>query len=426
MGDFKEEEALAYKGFQVSLLLYRDFWKLIDPHKFCSTPLDVTKGRATADQTLMLAKDAPPTSAAHVKTYKVRFGTNDLLTSGQNIINASGVYVLVISNCGQFAAASLEGEVVVRNAYGYLPGLEFHKKPFYGWLSLGYLGMASFWAWLSFKWQSELFRIHHCIFGVMVLSTLESITWYAFLVHWNAGGYMNQVAFVFAVFVTTLKSSFSYTLALVASLGWGLTKPHLDGSTICKVIVLALLFVVLDFTRQMVIFFHRSKIIPLTFLYVIIAPLASVCVVMYCWIFSALGKLIESLKESGQTDKLQHFERLSGLLTVAVIAASIVVVIEIADLSNSVSTRWHYQWFLSDGASHCLFFASWQQWLTSGSPMRIANVMPTRSKLVWTTRTTRTIIHPRQRRSVNHKTTTSSRELPRCLTHVLAVYIRAK
>ena len=44
----------------------------------------------------------------------------------------------------------------------------------------------------------------------------------------------HRFVFVLAILATVVKSIFSYMLVLVASLGWGVTRPYLDQPTILK------------------------------------------------------------------------------------------------------------------------------------------------------------------------------------------------
>merc|ERR1711862_34506 len=59
-----------YHSIQLSLIRYKDFWNLIDPHQFCSTGLDVNNGRATeVDQ--LLVNRSPGRADAFVYTRSV-------------------------------------------------------------------------------------------------------------------------------------------------------------------------------------------------------------------------------------------------------------------------------------------------------------------------------------------------------------------
>merc|ERR1719335_1143934 len=135
-------------------------------------------------------------------------------------IRRTGVYILVFSNCGDFADASVTSDIVVKNSYGFLPGNEYHKLPFYGWLLCIYLGCAAIWTFFSARWWKELLSIHHCISAVILFGLCESLLWYILYQQWNATGAPNEPLRVLAILASALKSVYTYMLVLVAALGW--------------------------------------------------------------------------------------------------------------------------------------------------------------------------------------------------------------
>lgn len=51
----------------------------------------------------------------------------------------------------------------------------------------------------------------------------------------NKTGTRGKFLFVLSILLTVVKSTFSYLLVLVASLGWGVTRPYLDAQVILKI-----------------------------------------------------------------------------------------------------------------------------------------------------------------------------------------------
>jgi len=347
-----------YMGIQLSILPYRDFWNLIKPDKFCSSPDDVPKGYADYPYQLLVDKPVGTNySDVNLYSYTVRFPAaanlhpNDLPVQ----VRSTGVYILVYSNCGDFSEATISGSVVVKNAYGFLPGNEYHKMPFYGWLSLIYAAMAVTWMALSLRWWRELFHIQYCIAAVILLGLVEAFTWWIFYNEWNHSGVRGRFLFIMAILSSVVKSVFSYMLVLVASLGWGVTRPYLDHRTIMKVQAVSFLYIVLDFIRESVLSFRHSHSLSLTFVLLCLLPVALLNGAIFYWIFTALSSLMETLKERRQNEKLLLFERLWTILVASLAIASLTLLFQIFDLSRSISIRWHYQWFFADGVSHILF-----------------------------------------------------------------------
>uniref|UniRef100_A0A7S1RZR3 GOST seven transmembrane domain-containing protein n=1 Tax=Alexandrium catenella TaxID=2925 RepID=A0A7S1RZR3_ALECA len=353
-----EKDLQSYEAVQLSMLPYRDFWKLIDPNKFCSTPNDVKAGWAEKVDQLLVRKQAGASySDVNMYVHTIHFA-GDSATQSKDVqvpVRATGVYILVYSNCGDFSDAAVTGSVIVKNSYGFLPGNEYHKMPFYGWLSLFYATMAVVWMALSLRWWRELFHIQYCIAAVILFGLVEAFLWWIFFNDWNHSGVRGRFLFIMAILSSVVKSVFSYMLVLVASLGWGVTRPYLDHRTIIKVQAVSFLYIVLDFIRESVLSFRHSHSLSLAFVLLCLLPVALLNGAIFYWIFTALSGLMETLRERRQHEKLLLFERLWKILVFALAVASLTLLFQIFDLSRSISIRWHYQWFFADGVSHILF-----------------------------------------------------------------------
>jgi hypothetical protein len=227
--------------------------------------------------------------------------------------------------------------------------------PFYGWLALVYAVLALTWMALSLRWWRELFTFHYCIAAVILLGLLEAFIWFVFYKDWNDSGLRSRILFIMAIMSTVVKSVYSYMLALVAALGWGVTRPYLDRSTLLKLQGLSVLYIILDFIRQTVLSFRHSHTLSVTFVLLCLLPVGLINGAIFYWIFSALASLMKTLKERKQTEKLRLFERLWTLIIVALTTASIALIFQIFDLSRSINIRWHYQWLFADAVSHTIF-----------------------------------------------------------------------
>eukprot|EP00747_Dinoflagellata_sp_TGD_P030829 gnl/TRDRNA2_/TRDRNA2_134894_c1_seq1.p1 gnl/TRDRNA2_/TRDRNA2_134894_c1~~gnl/TRDRNA2_/TRDRNA2_134894_c1_seq1.p1 ORF type:complete len:532 (+),score=102.35 gnl/TRDRNA2_/TRDRNA2_134894_c1_seq1:53-1597(+) len=357
-GTLKDEDMKEYGGIQLSIMRYKNFWELINPKKFCCAQADVASGQCKAKDQLMVRRP-PGVSESEVDIYKhtVRFP----LQAGEHPqdvkmnVRKTGVYILVLSNCGSFVDAVISGSVVVKNAYGFLPGNEYHKMPFYGWLLLIYGIMAVVWMLLTVRWWTETFNIQNCIAVVIFLGLVEAFLWYIFYNDWNSTGMRGKFLFVMAILSSVVKSIFSYMLVLVASLGWGVTRPFLDRQVILKIQAVSCVYIFLDFIRETVLSFRHSHSLSLAFVLLCLLPVSLLNGGIFYWVFTALSKLIESLKDRRQSEKLIVFQRLWKILLLALTVATATLLFQIFNLSRSISTRWKYQWFFADGVSHLLF-----------------------------------------------------------------------
>jgi len=344
-----------YKGIQLSIMKYTDFWNLINPKKFCCTWEDEQNGKCEKKDQLLVQKP-PGAKYQDVDVYSaaVGFGSAPLRDTKMSV-RRTGVYILVFSNCGDFSDATVGGSIVVKNAYGFLPGNEYHKMPFYGWLLLVYVALAVVWMVLSLRWWKELFNVQNCITAVIFFGLVEAFLWYIFFNDWNSTGVRGKMLFILSILSSVVKSIFSYMLVLVAALGWGVTRPYLDRQVILKIQAVCFLYIVLDFIRESVLSFRHSHSLSLAFVLLCLLPVSLLNGGIFYWVFTALSSLMETLRDRRQFEKLALFQRLWKILIFALTVATVTLLFQIFNLSRSITTRWKYQWLFADGVSHVLF-----------------------------------------------------------------------
>merc|ERR1712048_116044 len=177
---------------------------------------------------------------------------------------------------------------------------------------------------LSLRWWKELFNIQNCIAVVI------------FFNDWNATGVRGKFLFILAILFTVVKSTFTWVLVLVASIGWGVTRPYLDHQVILKIQVLCFFYIVLDFIREAVLSFRHSHSLSLMFVLLCLLPVSLLNGVIFYWVFTALSSLMETLKERRQSEKLALFERLWQILIFALVVATLTLLTQILQLSRAV------------------------------------------------------------------------------------------
>jgi len=345
-------------GIQLSLLRYEDFDDI--PKGFCCTRSDVDSGKCQKEGDVHLHdRDKDATDAKDVYKHSL-FPENELKGAKQwdeRVIKTSSVYVLLVSNCGRldFSDVTLSGDVIVRNPYGFLPGVDYPKLPFYGALAALYVFLSLVWGCLYFRFRETLFNIHRCIGAVLFFGCCEASLWTVHYNSWNSTGVRVWPVFVAAIWLSVLKCIFSYMLVFVGASGWGVTKPHLTRSEICKICIICFLFIGLDYTRRVVMAFRHSGQVPAMFLFLVLVPCAILNGGIYYSVFTALGESMEKLRAQKQTDKLALFVSLWRVLMVTLAVAGGTTVYEIFNVSTPVEERWRTEWILSDAVSHCLF-----------------------------------------------------------------------
>jgi len=346
-----------YQGLQLSIMPLRDFWKRISKDKFCG--LQQKPSAPSNSDTLLLQKPelvSPGDVFVYVATVPIRTTDDTTPPDATTLsIRSTGVYVLSISNCGDLNGGTISGTVIVKNAYGFLPGKDYYKMPFYGWLSLAYIFLAACWLIATLRHRNDVYAIQHCIGAVLLLGLLEAILWWVFYKNWNAAGHRGRYLFTLSVFASVSKSMFSYMLVLVASHGWGVTRPYLDPETTKMIKVLSISYIVLGTVKEVVMQFRAQYSLSVSFVLLCLVPVFAISGLIFWWIIRSLTLLIETLKERRQFDKLTQFERLWRLLVATAIMGAVILLVQTYEASHSVSLRWKVEWFWNDGLPHMIF-----------------------------------------------------------------------
>eukprot|EP00451_Oxyrrhis_marina_P044234 CAMPEP_0204440178 /NCGR_PEP_ID=MMETSP0470-20130426/82785_1 /ASSEMBLY_ACC=CAM_ASM_000385 /TAXON_ID=2969 /ORGANISM="Oxyrrhis marina" /LENGTH=292 /DNA_ID=CAMNT_0051439161 /DNA_START=1 /DNA_END=880 /DNA_ORIENTATION=- len=159
-----------------------------------------------------------------------------------------------------------------------------------------------------------------------------------------------------AIMFAVCKRSFSYLLALVASLGWGITRPYLEASVGRRVRLLACFFIVGDVVQQ--VFVPPRSTCESTWLIVaLVFPVALLKSAVFVWTYSALSSLLSELKHRGQTARLQLFQNLGTVLGCAVFVAAASMIHQMLAAEHPFETgTWTIAWISEDGVPHVLFF----------------------------------------------------------------------
>lgn len=266
-----DESLQNYRGLQLHLIRYEDLWHRLEVQRMCATKEDFSQGLSTAVDHLIIHKDgAQSLSDLSVYGYELRFVNAE--PDSTQVIRKPGVYFLVLSNCGNFDEATVSGEVIVKNSHGYLPANEYGKMPFYAIMTACTVVIFLFWALLCVRWWKVLFNVHMAIGVVALLGILESIGWFTYLFSWNEQGLESRLVFGLAIFLSVSRSTLSYMLVLSACLGWGVTKPILDGGTICRMTSLSVVYIALNVVREVVLADRHTQSVPVPFVILCLFP----------------------------------------------------------------------------------------------------------------------------------------------------------
>lgn len=350
-GSQTDAQLAGYAGLQLHLIRYEDMWKLVDTGKMCATAEDVTRGDSDAVDHLIVHK-VPGQSSNNVYGYQVNIGQES--APQKMTMLQHGVYFLVFSNCGSFDQAVVSGQVVVKNSHGYLPANEYGKMPFYAIMTAVTVVVFLIWSLICIRWWKVLFNIHLSIGSLCFVAILESIAWFVYLFSWNEGGAESVALFSISIFLSVSRNTLSYMLILSACLGWGVTKPLLDGGTICRMVSLSVVYISLNVVREVVLADRHTQSVPVPFVILCLLPVSCMNGGIFYWIFAALSNLMETLEAQGQSAKLGLFQKLWWVLVLAIAFAFVVLLAQIFIIAND-SSSWQYQWLVTDFAPQAGF-----------------------------------------------------------------------
>eukprot|EP00401_Gymnodinium_catenatum_P019051 CAMPEP_0117578418 /NCGR_PEP_ID=MMETSP0784-20121206/63997_1 /TAXON_ID=39447 /ORGANISM="" /LENGTH=270 /DNA_ID=CAMNT_0005378089 /DNA_START=112 /DNA_END=921 /DNA_ORIENTATION=+ len=224
---FYRDGACQYLGIQVSLVPYEDFWHIINPMHFCCSDDDAVDLGCTAQNLLLQNVSSQP--GFHFKPIPTRPHHSEIYVytvmgqepiDHQFRISSTGVYLLMVSNCGYEHPVTLSGSVIVRNSYGFLPGIWYPKKAFSGWLAVAYAMLTCAWALLMATWRQELFKIHACFIAVSIAGTARAVSWWVFLHDFNNVGIPSKHLWYGVMLVEGMDEALQNFLLLSASCGW--------------------------------------------------------------------------------------------------------------------------------------------------------------------------------------------------------------
>ncbi|KAJ3319069.1 hypothetical protein HDU93_003806, partial [Gonapodya sp. JEL0774] len=257
---------------------------------------------------------------APIRTVNYKFRSDPSVILPKTVtyaVNVTGYYcVAAISTTDDFDETGEEFLALAwfKNPYGELPGAEYHKLPFYGIMSILYLGVGMIWMILCFVHWREILPIQSYLSVVIFFIMLENAFTYGHYDYFNTHGAPSNFLLVLVVVLSAGRNTASLFILLIVSLGFGVVKPTL-GSTMQRCIGLAWIHFVfgnLYIAGQMV-----SAEFTLFNVMLFVLPVALAMTVFYIWTISALTQTIKILELRRQVYKLQMYQSLYRLLIAA-------------------------------------------------------------------------------------------------------------
>jgi len=325
----------AYKSVQLSMVPWGDFHKLIDASVICG-------GKP---ETGFLSLQKYP-SKAWVISMTVPARKNTSITKK---IFKTSVYALVLSNCGTQSDLKISGSISVKNPYGFLPGHEYYRLPFYGWVTLFWAGAGVIWLTLLVAKKHVVVWAHIALAGIIIIGFGESVAWWFSLSTVNSTGEAPG-ALLMSEMLSVMRNTCALTFILVASMGLGVTEADLDQATKIKVLVGSTLFGV--FAALRVYLAHMQQAVNPKTSIVILAnlPVFIVGLFQFIWILRCLAHSMRRSKDLNQADSLKIFQRLGIILSICMLSAvGVMLGGQFMDKPSEGPQYWQSHVFWNDG-----------------------------------------------------------------------------
>lgn len=309
------------------------------------------------------SQQPPQTQSEQVPTYEgeeiyVRpvalDGTPEAEEETTFVVRDSDIYFLVTANCGPLSDLTYSGEIEVSNAYGMLPGYRYSGFVCDLICVVAYAVLALIWGICLLRQRKNLIPFHYCLAAVAVLGLLESAAELWSLYQWNLHG-PSKIPLCISIGLSVLKNISAYVVVLLGALGWSITRPTLEKTTVYKIQLIVFTYIIFDSLRQVSNAYDSTGTFSLVRSLIILLPISILNVIVFYWIFSALHENIELLTREKQYEKLLIYRRLFIVLFGGIFLATGILILQLYAAALNPSDRWQHQAVLVDGLPRLLF-----------------------------------------------------------------------
>lgn len=251
------------------------------------------------------------------------------------------------------SALKIDGDLTFRNPYGYLPGMDFGCLPFELFRFLASIALGVLFSSAMLRHRATLLPVHKMIFGVVVLGTVESLSWLAAYSYMNSTGkpyccpYPGTV--ILAMIMEVLRRTTSRFMLLMICLGYGITRVQLEKREMISVVTLTVIFLVSGFVQLASSVASASRVRNGerygNYDSMLAVPALLTDMVFLMWIYGTLANMIKELRELNETYKLQMFKSLAWTLgTFVTLFTVLTVAMLAAEGSQEQSWQWKWEW----------------------------------------------------------------------------------
>jgi hypothetical protein len=264
-------------------------------------------------------------------------------------IEKTGMYYLWFVTCDEdLASVTVSGATTWKNPGGYLPGMMYPNIRFFLFMTLAYIVLGTLWGIMYAVHRQTLFTLQHCISGIILLSLLEMGSWYVDYVNFNASGHRPVLLTLWAVLLGCFRKTFSRTLILIVSMGYGIVLPYL-GAISKRVIALTSVYFISVCALDIVSNVGTIDDLTTTARILLVLPVAILDAIYIVWVFKSLSKTLAILQTRNATGKLQLYKRFTNTLALWVWISVAWIAYEMYyKVTDNYNERWQSDWVVSD------------------------------------------------------------------------------
>eukprot|EP01119_Soliformovum_irregulare_P004154 TRINITY_DN15168_c0_g1_i1.p1 TRINITY_DN15168_c0_g1~~TRINITY_DN15168_c0_g1_i1.p1 ORF type:complete len:511 (-),score=113.00 TRINITY_DN15168_c0_g1_i1:56-1588(-) len=277
-----------------------------------------------------------------------------------------GVWSFVIINCGTTDKTEkrdivTNGEVVMMNPYGQLPGSLWALLPLYFLMVSLYFVVGAVWIVLTYIYRHDIMRLQHGITLVLVLAFLENLISAADYATYNDRGKISLAFNLFSVIFSVLKKTSSYLLLLIVCMGWMIVRPDIEKKKKAALCIIGFLYLGVEGIYEFIAMLRytpdtQSLNVPEAVEILFLVPASILDFIFLFWIFWSLMQTLLFLKTKRQDEKFRMYKVLAIVLLVAYVLSFTFFCIQLGAQYNGKFTDWWKGWFIFTGYWNILYW----------------------------------------------------------------------
>ena len=227
-----------------------------------------------------------------------------------------------------------------QSKHGYLPGELFGFMYFYTFVFIVYFLLFCWVAYLKNQYKETKIEIHKWIIFSISLGLLEMSFRCGDYYVWNGSGIRSNFIIWVGILVGVVKQGISRCLAVMVSMGWGVSRDSIPGTARTMSIGLGVAYIVTSGLSDCLLVFAIEHMNTMSYKnekeIVTVVTLLSYCksavdTFFIIWVLMALSKTLTYLEKNNEKTKLEKMNQLRNLFLAAVCFVIIIILFQLFD-----------------------------------------------------------------------------------------------